>query len=157
MKIELWSLEKPNKNPLKDSIDEYSKRILHYAQFRQFSIDNSKLSKKGDMAFIKEKEAELLEKHLKSNDFLILLDERGKALNSLDFAEKLEHWWVSSPTRLVFLIGGSYGVHQSIKARAQQCIQLSKMTLPHRMVQLLISEQIYRAFTIIRGEKYHHK
>lgn len=105
----------------------------------------------------KEKEGELLLRHLGSQDYVVLLDERGKELRSVDFSAYLEQKMVSSCSHLVFLIGGPYGFAEKLKDRATFSLSLSKMTFSHQMIRLFFVEQIYRAFSIMRGEPYHHE
>ena len=105
----------------------------------------------------KEKEGELILKSLQSSDILILLDERGKSYSSIAFAEALQKRMNSGMKNLVFVIGGPYGFSEAVYQRAQQQISLSAMTFSHQMVRLFFVEQLYRAFTILRNEPYHHR
>jgi len=106
---------------------------------------------------LKEKEGELILKHLKNNDFLILLDERGKLLSSEQFSNFLEKQMQLSSRRVVIQIGGAFGFSKAVYERANLQLSLSKMTFSHQMVRLFFVEQLYRAMTIIRNESYHNK
>ncbi len=157
MKIQLWTLEKPGKNDFSETIKDYEQRIQRYGAFEIKSIDNSKLaSNKTSIEEIKKKEWQLLEKQLQPTDYLILLDERGKELRSTQFAENINQWQVSNKANVIILIGGAFGASPELKARANFTLALSKLTLPHRIAKLLVAEQIYRAFSILNNEKYHH-
>src|SRR5690606_424596 len=105
----------------------------------------------------KAKEAELLFKQIQPADFLILLDEKGKEFSSVKFAEFLNKKMLSSVQHLVFAIGGPYGFDDSVYSRANEKLSLSRMTFSHQMVRLFFTEQLYRAFTILKGEPYHHE
>ncbi len=157
MKIELWTLEKSGKNDFSSSILDYEQRIKRYASFDLKTIDNSKLSsKKSSQEEIKSREWKLIDKYLKPNDFLVLLDERGKEVRSVQLAEQFNQWQLSNKGKIIILIAGAFGPDNELRKRANLTLSLSKLTLPHRIVKLLIIEQIYRAFSILNGEKYHH-
>ena len=114
--------------------------------------NGGKLSKKE----LKEKEGNLILKSLKNSDYIILLDDKGVTLSSIEFSEFLNKKMVSSANELVFIIGGAFGFSESVYKRANTKLSLSKMTFSHQMVRLIFKEQLYRAFTILKGEKYHH-
>lgn len=157
MKIQLWTLEKPGKNDFTEAIQDYDGRINRYASFHMKTIDNSKIaSNKSSLEEIKKKEWILVEKALQPTDFLVLLDERGKELRSVQLATQFNQWQISNKTSVIILIAGAFGPSEELRKRANYTLSLSKLTLPHRIVKLLISEQIYRAFSILKGEKYHH-
>ena len=158
MRIELWTLEKPKKGIQLSDIEDFVKRINHYTPFELKSIDNSKLAKaKTQASEIKNVEEKLVFQNLDEGTFLVLFDEMGRQSTSIDFSKKMNQWQVSGIQKLVFLIGGSYGVSDGIKKRANEVIALSSLTFPHRLVKWIAVEQIYRAFTILKGEKYHHE
>jgi 23S rRNA (pseudouridine1915-N3)-methyltransferase len=157
MKIQLWTIEKPGKNDFNDAIVEYIKRINRYSNIKLKSIDNSKIANsKSSINEIKNKEGRLIEKLLNKNDFLVLLDERGNELPSVQLANQINQWQISNKTNVIILIAGSYGPTEPIRQRADFTLSLSKLTLPHRIAKLVTCEQIYRAFSILNGEKYHH-
>ncbi len=158
MKLELWTLEKSKKNKQASDIEDYVKRLSHYTDFEMRSIDNSKIAHaKSSIDEIKLGEEKLILKSLEQQHFLLLLDEHGKELTSKQWAQEINKWQVSGLQKVIVLIGGSYGVSKAIKQRANLTLSLSKLTFPHRLVKLIIVEQVYRAFTILKGEKYHHE
>lgn len=157
MKIELWTLEKSGKNDFKSSILDYEKRIKRYSSFDIKTIDNSKIAgSKTSIEEIKRKEWQLVDKALQDNDFLVLLDERGKELRSAQLAEQFNQWQISNKGKVILLIAGAFGPDEALRKRSNYTLSLSKLTMPHRIVKLLVAEQIYRAFSILNGEKYHH-
>lgn len=141
---------------VREGIDEYLKRIQHYAKVQWEEIPDIKQRKNLSHDQIKSKEAELILGKLKQGDQLILLDERGKQHSSVEFANWLEHQMMHAGKDLVFVVGGAYGFADSVYNRSQSKLSLSKMTFSHQIVRALFAEQLYRAFTIQRGEPYHH-
>ena len=157
MTIELWSLGKENNKLMEDAIQEYSKRINRYHSFKLLTIDNGKINKSLPLEQILDKEAELVNQKLTDRDILISLDDKGKSFTSIQFAEKINQLMNQSPQRMVFLIGGSYGIADSLKHKSSLLLSLSSFTFPHQLVRLLFTEQLYRSFTILKNEKYHHE
>lgn len=157
MKITLLCIGKTDDKYIQEGLDKYLKRLKHYISFNFVVIPDVKNAKNLSEAQQKEKEAELFFKYIAANDQVILLDERGKEYRSVEFADFLEKKMVSSVQHLVFLIGGPYGFADAVKARANGFLSLSKMTFSHQMIRLFFVEQIYRAFTIMKGEPYHHE
>ena len=157
MLIELWSLGKENVRDFELGISEYANRINRYQRFTLVVIDNSKINKNIPLAQMKEKEMELILQRLNERDLLICLDENGKSFSSIQFAEQLNNWFNRSPQRLIFLIGGSYGIAKKLLDQSAATVSLSKFTFPHQLVRLLFTEQLYRAFSILNNEKYHHE
>ncbi|MFD1770985.1 23S rRNA (pseudouridine(1915)-N(3))-methyltransferase RlmH [Sphingobacterium suaedae] len=157
MKISLLCIGKTDESFVRDGIDNYLKRLKHYTSFDITVIPDIKNSKNLSQDQQKAKEGELLLKHLNNSDVVVLLDERGKDFRSVDFARFLEQKMIGSVQRLVFIIGGPYGFSSDIYARANQQLSLSKMTFSHQMIRLFFVEQVYRGFTILRGEPYHHE
>ncbi|MBK7761968.1 MAG: 23S rRNA (pseudouridine(1915)-N(3))-methyltransferase RlmH [Bacteroidetes bacterium] len=157
MNIQLWTLGKENTKLVDAGIEEYTKRINRYLPFQIISIDNGKISKSLPKIQLLEKEASLVVEKLLDRDLLIVLDEKGKSFTSLEFAEKMNHFMNLSPQRIIFLIGGSYGIDETLKKKAVLLLGLSKFTFPHQLVRLLFTEQLYRAFSILKNEKYHHE
>jgi 23S rRNA (pseudouridine1915-N3)-methyltransferase len=157
MTIELWSLGKENNKRMDEAITEYTKRINRYQAFKMVNIDNTKINKNTPMEQLLAREADLITQKLTDRDLLIALDDKGKAFTSVQFAEKLNQTMNLSPQRIIFLIGGSYGIAQSLKEKSQFLLSLSSFTFPHQLVRVLFSEQLYRAFTILKNEKYHHE
>lgn len=157
MKITLLCIGKTDDKYIQEGLDKYLKRLKYYISFNFVVIPDVKNAKNLSEAQQKEKEAELFFKYVAANDQVILLDERGKEYRSVEFADFLEKKMVSSVQHLVFLIGGPYGFADAVKARANGSLSLSKMTFSHQMIRLFFVEQIYRAFTIMKGEPYHHE
>lgn len=157
MKITLLCIGKTDDKYIQEGLDKYLKRLKHYISFNFVVIPDVKNAKNLSEAQQKEKEAELFFKYIAASDQVILLDERGKEYRSVEFADFLEKKMVSSVQHLVFLIGGPYGFADAVKARANGSLSLSKMTFSHQMIRLFFVEQIYRAFTIMKGEPYHHE
>lgn len=156
MKTSLILIGKTNNKHFQAGIDDYISRISHYMPFSLVTIPDIKNTKSLTEAQQKEKEGELILKQLSSSDTLVLLDEHGKELRSIELAAWLEKKQVST-NRLVLCIGGPYGFSKAVYDRADEMLSLSKMTFSHQMVRLILTEQIYRACTIIKGEPYHHE
>lgn len=157
MKIELWVVGKTDDGYLHTGLQEYHKRLTRYTSFEQVTIPNLKNRKKLTTDQIKTQEGDLICARLQKSDYLILLDERGKTLTSTQFAQQIERWSTQGHKRLVFLIGGAYGFSEAVYAAAHSKLALSAMTFSHQMVRLFFTEQLYRAYTILNGEPYHHE
>ncbi len=142
---------------LKEGIDKYLKRLKHYIKIEIAEIAELKNTKALTRDQQKAKEAELILKKLNPLDHVILLDENGMQLSSPQFASYLDKKALSSTSNLVFIVGGPYGFDDTIYQRANDKLSLSTMTFSHQMVRLFFVEQLYRAFTIIKGEPYHHE
>ena len=156
MKVKLIVIGKTKSKFLIDGENEYQKRLKHYCKFSELIIPDIKNGGKLSKKELKEKEGNLILKSLKNSDYVILLDDKGLALTSIEFSELLNKNMVSSANELVFIIGGAFGFSESVYRRANAKLSLSKMTFSHQMVRLIFKEQLYRAFTILKGEKYHH-
>ena len=152
MTITLICIGKSSEKYVSEGIGIYLDRIKHYCKFTLVEIEAGK----GDETQIRKKESESLLKRVEEKDFLILLDEKGKDNTSVQFAQLFKHHQNISTKNLVFVIGGAYGFSEEVYKRANAKIALSKMTFPHQLVRVLFLEQVYRAFTILKGEKYHH-
>ena len=157
MKITLVCIGKTDDQYIVKGMEVYLKRLKHYVNFQILSIPDIKNVKNLSENQQKEKEAQLLLKNVSNQDFLILLDERGKEYSSIEFSAFLEKQMVAGVTHIIFMIGGPYGFDDSVYQRANAKISLSRMTFSHQMVRLFFVEQIYRAYTIMRGEPYHHE
>jgi len=157
MKITLLTIGKTEDSYLKDGIDKYLSRLKHYIKFEITEIPELKNTKALSQEQQKVKEAELIFKNTTSTDHIILLDERGAELNSVQFSAMLNKKMIASVQNLVFIIGGPYGFDDSVYKRANDKLSLSRMTFSHQMVRLFFVEQVYRAFTILKGEPYHHQ
>ncbi|MBE8722436.1 23S rRNA (pseudouridine(1915)-N(3))-methyltransferase RlmH [Sphingobacterium pedocola] len=157
MKITLLCIGKTDDKYIQEGIDKYLKRLKHYISFQIVIMPDIKNVKNLSEAQQKEKEAELFFRNITSQDFVILLDEFGKELRSVELSAFLAQKMVSSTQHLVFLIGGPYGFSDLVKQRANSSLSLSKLTFSHQMVRLFFIEQIYRGFSIMKGEPYHHE
>ena len=156
MKIECWAIGKTNERYLEDGISIYTKRLSHYLPFQINIIPDIKNAGKLNAPQIKNKEGETILKSVRKEDFLILLDEKGKAFTSVDFALFLEQKLNLSKKRMIFVIGGAFGFSEAVYERADSKLSLSKMTFSHQMVRLFFLEQLYRAMTILKNEPYHN-
>lgn len=157
MNIKLLAIGKTDNKNLQVLIDEYIKRLGFYIKFDLEIIPDIKNAKNLSEAQQKQKEGELILAKLSATDHLILLDENGKSFSSIGFADELQKKMNSGIKTLVFVIGGPYGFSDEVYQKAQGKISLSKMTFSHQMVRLFVIEQIYRGFTILRNEPYHHQ
>ncbi|ASV31927.1 23S rRNA (pseudouridine(1915)-N(3))-methyltransferase RlmH [Maribacter cobaltidurans] len=157
MTIKLLAIGKTDSKELQKLISIYQQRLDHYIKFQLEIIPDLKKTKNLSEDQQKIKEGGLILKSLSSTDVLILLDENGKQYSSVEFSNYLQKKMNSGMKQLVFLIGGPYGFSEEIYKKASGKISLSKMTFSHQMVRLFIVEQLYRAFTILRNEPYHHQ
>lgn len=157
MKITLLCIGKTDERLLEEGIEKYTKRLKHYISFSLQVIPDIKNTKNLNREQQKSKEAELVFKHINNTDFLVLLDERGKEFRSVEFADYLNRHMVKSTQHIVFAIGGPYGFDDTLYERANGKLSLSKMTFSHQMIRFFFAEQIYRAFSILKGEPYHHE
>ena len=155
--IKLLTIGKTDSSELQNLINVYEQRLGHYIKFNLEVIPDLKKTKNLSVDQQKSKEGELILKSLSNTDVLILLDENGKHYSSLEFSNYLQKKMNSGLKQLVFLIGGPYGFSDDIYKKASGKISLSKMTFSHQMVRLFMVEQLYRAFTILRNEPYHHQ
>jgi 23S rRNA (pseudouridine1915-N3)-methyltransferase len=157
MKITFVTVGKTEDAYLKEGIEKYVKRLKHYTKLEMAEIPELKNTKALTEEQQKVKEAELILKKVTPQDHLILLDENGTEFTSVQFATYINKRSVTSSANLVFVVGGPYGFDQSVYQRANDKISLSRMTFSHQMVRLFFTEQLYRAFSIIKGEPYHHQ
>ena len=157
MKVELWMVGKTNFGYLKEGIELYEKRLKHYLSLELKVIPDLKNSKNLKADQFRRKEGDTILQKLQKDDFLILLDEKGKEYSSVSFSKFMEDHFLSSKKRIVFLIGGAFGFSKEIYERSNSKIALSKMTFSHQMVRLFFLEQLYRAMTISKGEPYHNQ
>lgn len=157
MKISLWTIGKTNEAYVKEGIDEFTKRISRYFPVDWTIIPVPKNAGMLSEMDLKKKEGEIILQWLRQDDFLVALDEKGKQLSSEGLAQFLQVRSNESVKNLVFLIGGAFGLDEKILAKAKFTWSLSNLTFPHQLVRLILAEQIYRACTILRNEKYHHK
>jgi len=157
MKIKLLAIGKTDDKNLQTLIETYQNRLKHYINFEIEIIPDLKNVKNLSEAQQKEKEGTLILKILNATDVLILLDEKGKEFRSVDFSQFLQKKMNTGIKQLVLVIGGPYGFSEAVYKKSQGKISLSKLTFSHQMIRLFIVEQIYRAFTILKNEPYHHE
>lgn len=157
MKIHLWSIGKAHENYVKEGVEDFTKRIGKYYAVEWRIFPAAKQTTNSVESDIKKNEAQVILNALQKDDYLILLDENGKQINSPQLASLIENRANNSVRTLIFLIGGAFGVDEQIKLRSNFTWSFSQLVFPHQLVRLILAEQIYRACTIIRNEKYHHE
>lgn len=156
MKIQFWSVGKAHESHVKEGIVLFTKRIAHYFSVEWQIIPMPKNAATLSEADLKIKEGETILGSLKKEDYLVVLDERGKQFNSEGLAAFIQQRANESEKNIIFLIGGAYGVSEEVLKRANYKWSLSPLVFPHQLVRLILAEQVYRACTIMRNEKYHH-
>ncbi len=156
MKIEFWSVGKEHEKYVKEGIELFTKRLKNYYPATWKIIGAPKNAANLPEDILKNKEGETILNSLQKTDFLVLLDETGKQLNSPGLAQLLEQRSVQGTRNIIFLIGGAFGVSKAVTERAQLCWSISTLVFPHQLVRLILAEQVYRACTIIKNENYHH-
>jgi len=157
MTIKLLGIGKTDDKTLQNLTDVYVKRLQFYNKFEIELIPDLKKVKNLDENQQKQKEGELILNKISTSDFVVLLDENGKQLSSVGFSEFIQKRFNSGLKQVIFIIGGPYGFSEDVYNRADSKISLSKMTFSHQMVRLFFTEQLYRAFTILKNEPYHHR
>ena len=156
MKIQLWSIGKPHESYIQQGIQDFTNRITKYFPVEWALISPPKNAAVLSEIDLKKAEGIIIQNQLLKDDFLVLLDERGKNISSPELATFLQQRANESTKRLVFLIGGAFGVDDTVFKRANFTWSLSKLVFPHMLVRLILAEQVYRACSILRNEKYHH-
>jgi len=157
MKIKLIAIGKTDNKQLQTLMEVYQNRLKHYINFQLEIIPDIKNSKNLSQVQQKEKEGALILNKLSPTDQLVLLDEKGKEFRSIEFSKYLQKKMLSGIKQLVFVIGGPYGFSDAVYKKATGKISLSKMTFSHQMIRLFVIEQLYRGFTILKNEPYHHE
>ena len=157
MKISLLMVGKTTNSQLIKLQDEYQNRLKHYISFESIIIPELKNTKNLSVAEQQEKEADLILKQIETSDDVILLDEKGKQFTSVEFSTFISKKMLASHKRMIFVVGGPYGFSERVYSRATGLVSLSAMTFSHQMIRLIFLEQLYRAFTILKGEPYHHE
>ncbi|MDA9774083.1 23S rRNA (pseudouridine(1915)-N(3))-methyltransferase RlmH [Saprospiraceae bacterium] len=157
MKIAFWYIGKSTPSFVVDGISEYEKRMKHYVNYESHCFPHVKNASKLPPKELKRKESEMILAKMDKNDHLFVLDEHGTEYKSVDFAKSVEQWMVSYSGRLIFLVGGAYGIEKNLLSQARKKISLGKATYSHQVIRIMFLEQLYRAFTILRGEKYHNE
>ena len=154
MKFLLLNVGKTNDKIIDSAIIEYHKKIQHYINFDIKNLIIKKNNSQKDK--VKKNESDAIKNFINNNDYVILLDSHGSSFNSVDFSKKISKLMMSSIKRVIFVTGGAFGFHDDIYARANEKISLSQMTFTHQMVRLIFVEQLYRSFTILNNQPYHH-
>jgi 23S rRNA (pseudouridine1915-N3)-methyltransferase len=157
MKIAFWSVGKTNEHYIKEGVEEFTRRISNYYKVDWTIIPVPKNAGMLSEMDLKKKEGEIILQWLSKDDYLVALDGKGKQMSSEDLAAFIQARANESVKQIVFLIGGAYGIDETVLRRANYKWSLSSLTFPHQLVRLILTEQVYRACTIIRNEKYHHK
>ena len=157
MNIKLIVVGKNEQKYLKEALDIYIKRLTHYINFEIVVLPDVKNAKNMSVSELKDKEAELILKHSAKADKVVLLDEKGKEFSSVEFSKYIEKQMNASLKTLAFVVGGAFGFSDKVYSQANEKLSISKMTFSHQMIRLLFVEQLYRAFTIIKGEPYHNE
>lgn len=157
MKIHLWSIGKAHESYVKEGVEDFTRRIAKYYPVEWRIFSPAKQTANSNENDIKKNEAQTILNALQKDDYLVLLDENGKQISSPQLASLIENRANNSVRQLIFLIGGAFGVEEQIKLRANFTWSFSPLVFPHQLARLMLAEQIYRACTIIRNEKYHHE
>ncbi|MEI6888028.1 MAG: 23S rRNA (pseudouridine(1915)-N(3))-methyltransferase RlmH [Bacteroidales bacterium] len=157
MKIRFVVIGKTDEEYLREGITEYLTRLRRYVPVEYIELPALRNASSLSLTEQQSREKEILEKNLQAGETVVLLDERGRQMKSTDFSVFLNQRMVSGIKSLVFLVGGPYGFHHSFKKKQFDSIALSQMTFSHQMVRLIFAEQLYRAFTILKNESYHHE
>lgn len=157
MKIKLLTIGATPKNYLLEGALVFEKRVSNYISFEKIEIPDIKNAKNLSKDQIKTEEGKLLLQKINTTDFVILLDEKGKEMRSTDFAEWMQLIMNQGPKQIVFVVGGPFGFSDAIYNRGNRKLSLSQMTFSHQMIRLFFMEQLYRAFTILKNEPYHHE
>jgi len=157
MKVQLWSFGKENEAYIREGVLLFTGRLQHYCEFELKTLSAGKNAGNLPPEELKKKEAKILLSILEPQHILIALDERGKEITTIQLADMLEKHQMFASKILIFLIGGAYGIDESVLLKARTVISLSQLTFPHQLVRLIMCEQLYRAFTLLNHEKYHHQ
>ena len=157
MKLVLLMTGKTDQSWIKEGVAEYEKRISRYARFELITLPDVKNPGNRSAASVKEKEGEKMLSAFKSDDHVVLLDEHGKSYSTTALADYIRSAMMLPRKRMVFVIGGPWGFHQSIRDRADHVLSLSDLTFSHQVVRLLFAEQLYRVLSVIAGDPYHHE
>jgi 23S rRNA (pseudouridine1915-N3)-methyltransferase len=157
MKLSLWTIGKQHDSYVKEGVELFTKRLSNYFPVEWTIIPVPKNAGSLSETELKKREGETVLNMIKTDDYLVALDERGKHLSSEGVSQFIQQRATESTKNLIFLIGGAYGIDAAVMQKAGMKWSLSQLTFPHQLVRLLLAEQLYRACTILRNEKYHHK
>jgi 23S rRNA (pseudouridine1915-N3)-methyltransferase len=156
MHVEIWSLGKENEPFIEVGMQYYFKKTKPWNPIELVLLQTPKKTATTDIERTKLQEEELILKKLQPNHYLILLDERGKSLNSIQWSQQFQQCMNQGAKTIVILIGGAFGVTDAVRKKANQCWSLSNLVFPHQMVRLIVAEQVYRSFSILNNSPYHH-
>ncbi len=157
MKIKIIVIGKTHKDFLIEGENEYLKRLKRYVTVEKIEIPDLKKAKNLSTGEIKKKEGDLILQKLDENGFIVLLDENGKTFSSVNFSNWLQEKMNRGYKNITFIIGGAYGFSEAVYQKANEKISLSKMTFSHQMIRMIFTEQLYRSYTILNNEPYHHR
>ena len=157
MKIQVWSIGKDNDAYIAEGIKIFQKRLQHYVDFELKLIPTVKQATSLSTAELKKQEGKMLMDMLQPSDYLVALYERGKTMTTLQLADFLQQRANAGTRQVIILIGGAFGLDEPVLKRAQLQLSLSALTFPHQLVRLIITEQLYRAYSVLSNEKYHHE
>ena len=157
MKLQFWTIGKNNEPYVREGVEDFTKRISKYYPVEWTIIPLPKNAGMMSEMDLKKKEGEIVLEWLTKDDYLVALDEKGKQFNSESLAAFIMKRSNESVKTLIFLVGGAFGLDETVLNRANYKWSLSQLTFPHQLVRLILAEQVYRACTILRNEKYHHK
>ena len=157
MKIQVWSIGKDNDPYIRDGIAIFQKRLQHYVDFELRLIPTVKQAASLSIPELKKQEARIITDMLQPQDYLVALDKHGKMMTTLQLSDFLQQRTNAGTRQLVLLIGGAFGLDPVILQRAQLKLSLSSLTFPHQLVRLILTEQLYRAYSVLHNEKYHHQ
>lgn len=158
MKITILAVGKIKEKFYTEAVNEYSKRLSRYCKLEVIQVADEKTAENStdnEMDIVKQKEAERLLKHIPEDAYVITLEINGKALDSVELAEKINKLGVTGTSHIIFVIGGSLGLYKSVSDRADFKLSFSKMTFPHQLMRVILLEQIYRSYRIINHQPYH--
>lgn len=158
MKITILTVGKIKEKFYTEAINEYSKRLSRYCKLEIIQVADEKTSENSsetEMDIIKQKEAERLLKNIPEDAYMITLEINGKSLDSVELADKINKLGISGTSHIIFVIGGSLGLHDSVSKRADYKLSFSKMTFPHQLMRVILLEQVYRSYRIINNQPYH--
>jgi len=156
MHIEIWSIGKENEPFINEGINYYFKKTKPWNTIELVLLQTPKKAATTDIERTKQQEEEMILKKLQPHHYLILLDERGKSFNSIQWSQQFQQCMNQGVKTMVILIGGAFGVTENVKKKANQCWSLSCLVFPHQMVRLIVAEQVFRTFSILNNSPYHH-
>ena len=157
MKIVLLQTGKTSEKYINQGVSNFAGRVQKYSAFEIITLPDIRRTRNMPVKEQKAREGTKIIQQLKSDDYIVVLDEKGREFSTVEFADRLERIFMLQKKRIVFVIGGPYGFSEDVLGKADLKLSLSKMTFSHQVVRLLFAEQLYRAFTVLKGEPYHHE